>query len=143
MTILCGEPWFYNFLSPSFYFAGTEPPSPTLLQRRPYKRNASLINNKMVRHITVQFLFQMAVLGYLLLGGAGHFNTVAGSKVHLTVIFNTFVFCQVSKGDACLGVPRCLLLNSELSQLVSSFKLKLLRLTASSHHHSNPPSGVQ
>jgi calcium-translocating P-type ATPase len=74
---------------------GTEPPSPTLLQRRPYKRNASLINNKMLRHITIQFLFQMALLSYLLLLGASHFDTIAGSKVHLTIIFNTFVFCQV------------------------------------------------
>jgi magnesium-transporting ATPase (P-type) len=28
---------------------GTEPPSPSLLDRRPYKRNASLISNKMIR----------------------------------------------------------------------------------------------
>src|SRR5690348_14365311 len=46
---------------------GTEPPSPTLLQRMPYKRNASLINNKMLRHIIIQFIFQMALLCYLLL----------------------------------------------------------------------------
>lgn len=74
---------------------GTEPPSPSLLQRRPYKRNASLINNKMLRHITVQFLFQMALLSYLLMIGAEHFDTTTGSKQHLTIIFNTFVFCQV------------------------------------------------
>jgi len=74
---------------------GTEPPSPTLLQRMPYKRNASLINNKMLRHITIQFLFQMVLLCYLLLIGAEHFGTYTGSKQHLTIIFNTFVFCQV------------------------------------------------
>jgi magnesium-transporting ATPase (P-type) len=48
------------------YPQGTEPPAATLLQRRPYKRNASLINFKMMRNITVQFLFQMSMLGYLL-----------------------------------------------------------------------------
>jgi P-type Ca2+ transporter type 2C len=74
---------------------GTEPPSPKLLLRRPYKRNASLISNKMYRNITVQFLFQMALLSYLLLVGAPHFGTEAGSKTHLTIIFNAFVFCQV------------------------------------------------
>ena len=74
---------------------GTEPPSAKLLQRRPYKRNASLVSNKMARNIFVQFAFQMALLCYLLLVGAPHFDTAANSKEHLTIIFNTFVFCQV------------------------------------------------
>ena len=74
---------------------GTEPPSAKLLQRRPCKRNASLISNKMYRNITIQFLFQLTLLCYLLLNGASHFNVVEDSKEHLTVIFNTFVFCQV------------------------------------------------
>ena len=33
---------------------GTEPPSPSLLNRRPYKRDASLISNVMWRNILVQ-----------------------------------------------------------------------------------------
>lgn len=74
---------------------GTEPPSPKLLQRRPYKRNASLISNKMYRNIAVQCLFQLAILCYLLLHGAPHFDTTLHSTQHLTIIFNTFVFCQV------------------------------------------------
>jgi calcium-translocating P-type ATPase len=74
---------------------GTEPPSAKLLQRRPYKRNASLISNKMYRNIAVQFLLQMGLLTYLLLHGAPHFGALEHSKEHLTIIFNTFVFCQV------------------------------------------------
>jgi magnesium-transporting ATPase (P-type) len=74
---------------------GTEPPSETLLQRRPYKRNASLINYKMMRNIAVQFFFQMVLLAYLLFLGAGDFGCVEGSRTHVTIIFNTFVFCQV------------------------------------------------
>lgn len=74
---------------------GTEPPSPTLLERRPYKRDASLISNKMIRNITFQCLFQIGVLCYLLLGGAPHFGVAEDSIAHITVIFNTFVFCQV------------------------------------------------
>mmetsp|Transcript_14213 Transcript_14213/g.23654 ORF Transcript_14213/g.23654 Transcript_14213/m.23654 type:complete len:1068 (-) Transcript_14213:64-3267(-) len=74
---------------------GTEPPSPKLLNRRPYKRNASLISRKMYRNITIQFIFQMGLLCYLLLIGAPHFGVVEGSKEHITVIFNTFVYCQV------------------------------------------------
>jgi len=76
---------------------GTEPPSPDLLDRRPYKRDASLISNQMIRNIAVQFLYQMAVLAYLLLhdGTPEHFNTVPGSPTHTTIIFNTFVYCQI------------------------------------------------
>jgi len=74
---------------------GTEPPSAKLLQRRPYKRNASLISNKMYRNITLQFIFQMGILCYLLMFGAPHFGVVENSTEHLTIIFNTFVFCQV------------------------------------------------
>jgi len=75
---------------------GTEPPSPTLLKRRPYRRDASLISNKMLRNISVQFLFQLGLLWYLLLPlGAVHFGVEEESTAHLTVVFNTFVFCQV------------------------------------------------
>lgn len=75
---------------------GTEPPSADLLKRRPYIRNASLISNKMMRNIAAQCVFQLAVLCYLLLfGGAQHFETVPDSTQHITIVFNTFVFCQV------------------------------------------------
>ena len=55
----------------------------------------SLVSNKMLRHISVQFLFQMGLLVYLLLIGAPHFGVHEDSLEHLTIIFNTFVFCQV------------------------------------------------
>jgi len=74
---------------------GTEPPSATLLERRPYKRNASLVSNKMLRHIIIQFLFQFALLSYLLIMGVQHFQVISNSKEHTTIIFNTFVLCQV------------------------------------------------
>ena len=74
---------------------GTEPPSLTLLDRRPYKRNASLISNRMLRNITCQFLFQIGLLTYLLQLGYTDFNTIYGSREHFTVIFNAFVFCQI------------------------------------------------
>jgi magnesium-transporting ATPase (P-type) len=74
---------------------GTEPPSPTLLERLPYKRNASLISYPMMRNIAIQAIFQLLLLTYLLLYGAGDFDVVEGSHAHLTLIFNTFVFCQI------------------------------------------------
>jgi magnesium-transporting ATPase (P-type) len=74
---------------------GTEPPSMNLLKRKPFKRNASLISNRMFRNIFFQFVFQMAVLVYLLEFAAPHFNVIPLSTQHLTVVFNAFVFCQV------------------------------------------------
>lgn len=74
---------------------GTEPPSPSLLKRLPYRRDASLVSSKMLRNIGIQSLFQLLLLSYLLLLGADHFGVVVNSTQHLTVVFNTFVFCQV------------------------------------------------
>ena len=77
---------------------GTEPPSPTLLSRRPYKRNSSLISYVMWRNIIVQSVFQIGLLAYLLKYGAEDFGILSENKgniVHTTIVFNTFVFCQV------------------------------------------------
>ncbi len=74
---------------------GTEPPSEKLLQRRPYKRDASLISRVMIRNILVQSVFQVAVLMYLLHGAPVDMGLKAGSPQHSTFVFNTFVFCQI------------------------------------------------
>lgn len=74
---------------------GTEPPSLNLLKRKPFKRNASLISNRMYRNIFFQFVFQLGVLLYLLELAPAHFNVIAHSTQHLTIVFNAFVFCQV------------------------------------------------
>ena len=74
---------------------GTEPPSKQLLSRRPYRRDASLISNVMWSNIAFQSFFQIVLLCYLLIGGADDFNVVEGSATHYTIIFTTFVFCQV------------------------------------------------
>ena len=46
---------------------GTEPPIPELLQRKPYKRTASLISRPMRRNILVQASFQLSLLVFLML----------------------------------------------------------------------------
>lgn len=74
---------------------GTEPPSLDLLQRLPYKRNASLISRVMWRNIIIQSLFQIAILGYTLTNGHEHFGVTKGSIEHYTVVFNLFVFLQI------------------------------------------------
>ena len=57
---------------------GTEPPSPVLLERRPYRRNASLISYPMIRNIAFQSVFQLVLLCYLLLYGAQDFGVDTG-----------------------------------------------------------------
>ena len=74
---------------------GTEPPAAELLLRRPYKRDASLINLPMWRNILAQSSYQLGLLIYLLREGPEIFGCESGSTHHFTIIFNAFVFCQV------------------------------------------------
>ena len=74
---------------------GTEPPTPKLLQRAPYKRDASLINYPMWRNILVQATYQLGLLIFLLKKGPSIFNCESGSTYHFTILFNAFVFCQI------------------------------------------------
>lgn len=74
---------------------GTEPPHSELLDRRPYRRDASLISRPMWRNILCQATYQLIVLVFLLNKGPRMFNCEDGSNHHFTIIFNAFVFCQV------------------------------------------------
>ena len=53
---------------------GTEKPTPELLQRKPYKRNSSLVSKPMWRNIFVQSAYQLVLLLCLLFAGAKWFN---------------------------------------------------------------------
>ena len=74
---------------------GTEPPRMELLDRRPYKRDASLISRPMWRNIICQAIYQLLLLVFLLNKGPKMFRCQDGSRHHFTIIFNAFVFCQV------------------------------------------------
>lgn len=74
---------------------GTEPPQIELLDRRPYKRDSSLISLPMWRNILIQATYQLGLLVYLLNKGPELFHCEDGSTHHFTIIFNAFVFCQV------------------------------------------------
>lgn len=74
---------------------GTEPPRLELLDRRPYKRDASLISRPMWRNILCQATYQLLLLVFLLNKGPKMFKCEDGSMHHFTIIFNAFVFCQV------------------------------------------------
>jgi len=75
----------------------TEEPTPALLERKPYGRDAPLITRKMWRFITVHSIYQLIVNFVLLYAGDkifGH-RFPKGSVEHYTIIFNTFVFMQL------------------------------------------------
>ena len=74
---------------------GTEPPTLELLDRRPYRRDASLISRPMWRNILCQATYQLMTLVFLLNKGPQLFECEDGSRHHFTIIFNAFVFCQV------------------------------------------------
>jgi len=74
---------------------GTEPPRKDLLDRRPYRRDASLISRPMWRNILCQAIYQLSLLVFLLNKGPLLFKCEDGSRHHFTIIFNAFVFCQV------------------------------------------------
>lgn len=75
----------------------TEPPHDGLMRRPPIGRNIHFITKIMWRNIMGQSIYQLIVLGVLGFQGKQLFNlTDHNSTATLnTLIFNTFVFCQV------------------------------------------------
>ncbi|CAD6254922.1 unnamed protein product [Miscanthus lutarioriparius] len=75
----------------------TEPPNDDMMKRPPVGRGESFITKVMWRNIIGQSLYQLVVLGVLMFAGEQFLNIKgADSKsVINTLIFNSFVFCQV------------------------------------------------
>jgi Ca2+-transporting ATPase len=80
----------------------TEPPYDELMRRPPVRRDTSFISNQMWRNIIGQAVYQLAALAILQYMGKEilHLTDDSANKLLNTVIFNTFVFCQV--GISCL-----------------------------------------
>ncbi|KAG1338374.1 Calcium-transporting ATPase [Cocos nucifera] len=75
----------------------TEPPNDEMMKRPPVKRGESFITRTMWRNIIGQSLYQLVVLGTLMFAGKRLLN-IEGSNADSilnTLIFNSFVFCQV------------------------------------------------
>ncbi|KAL6893794.1 hypothetical protein ACP4OV_007892 [Aristida adscensionis] len=75
----------------------TEPPDDGLMKKAPIGRIGKFITNMMWRNILGQSLFQFVVMWYLQTQGKSLFG-LEGSDADTvlnTIIFNTFVFCQV------------------------------------------------
>ncbi|CAL5392718.1 unnamed protein product [Camellia sinensis] len=71
----------------------TEKPSNELMQKPPVGRTKPLITNIMWRNLLAQAFYQMTVLLTLQFGGKSIFGV--NTNVNNTLIFNTFVLCQV------------------------------------------------
>ncbi|CAL0303230.1 unnamed protein product [Lupinus luteus] len=71
----------------------TEKPTIDLMNKPPVGRTEPLITNIMWRNLLAQALYQITVLLTLQFNGEAIFNVT--SKVRDTLIFNTFVLCQV------------------------------------------------
>lgn len=75
----------------------TEPPNDDLMKRAPVGRKGNFISNVMWRNIFGQSIYQFVVIWYLQTAGkvAFHLNGPDSDLILNTLIFNSFVFCQV------------------------------------------------
>ncbi|KAF5738869.1 calcium-transporting ATPase 12 plasma membrane-type [Tripterygium wilfordii] len=71
----------------------TERPTDELMKKKPVGRTEPLITNIMWRNLLAQALYQIAILLTLQFQGESIFNV--SPEVNDTLIFNTFVLCQV------------------------------------------------
>ncbi|KAL1559571.1 putative calcium-transporting ATPase 11, plasma membrane-type [Salvia divinorum] len=72
----------------------TEPPHDGLMKQQPVGRNAHIITRVMWRNIIGQSIYQLIVLGVLQFYGK-QMLSLDGEATLRSLIFNTFVFCQV------------------------------------------------
>lgn len=81
----------------------TEPPTESLLLRRPYGRNKPLISRTMMKNILGHAIYQLVITFTLLFAGEKIFNIDNGRNTplhsppseHYTIIFNVFVMMQL------------------------------------------------
>ncbi|XP_072237990.1 plasma membrane calcium-transporting ATPase 2 isoform X4 [Leuresthes tenuis] len=81
----------------------TEPPTESLLRRKPYGRNKPLISSTMTKNILGHGVYQLVIIFTLLFAGEQIFDIDNGRNAplhsppseHYTIIFNTFVMMQL------------------------------------------------
>ncbi|XP_042261891.1 plasma membrane calcium-transporting ATPase 2 isoform X4 [Thunnus albacares] len=81
----------------------TEPPTESLLKRKPYGRNKPLISSTMTKNILGHGVYQLVIIFTLLFVGEQIFDIDSGRDAplhsppseHYTIIFNTFVMMQL------------------------------------------------
>ncbi|KAI8367780.1 PMCA-type calcium-translocating P-type ATPase [Blakeslea trispora] len=77
----------------------TDPPTEELLERAPEPRSAPLITFKMWKMIIGQAIFQIVVTVVLLYSDVLHYRP--DDPILQTIVFNTFVFCQIFNEINC------------------------------------------
>nr|DBA33923.1 TPA: hypothetical protein GDO54_001542 [Pyxicephalus adspersus] len=81
----------------------TEPPTDSLLLRKPYGRNKPLISRTMMKNILGHAIYQLTIIFTLLFAGETFFDIDSGRNAplhsppseHYTIVFNTFVMMQL------------------------------------------------
>ncbi|XP_043932862.1 plasma membrane calcium-transporting ATPase 4-like isoform X3 [Protopterus annectens] len=81
----------------------TEPPTESLLLRKPYGRNKPLISRTMMKNILGHAVYQLVIIFTLLFAGEKFFDIDSGRNAplhappseHYTIVFNTFVMMQL------------------------------------------------
>ncbi|KAJ8245299.1 hypothetical protein GJAV_G00269310 [Gymnothorax javanicus] len=81
----------------------TEPPTESLLLRKPYGRNKPLISRTMMKNILGHAVYQLTIIFTLLFAGEQIFDIDNGRNAplhappseHYTIVFNTFVMMQL------------------------------------------------
>uniref|UniRef100_A0AAR2JD09 Calcium-transporting ATPase n=1 Tax=Pygocentrus nattereri TaxID=42514 RepID=A0AAR2JD09_PYGNA len=81
----------------------TEPPTESLLLRKPYGRNKPLISRTMMKNILGHGVYQLTIIFTLLFAGEKIFDIDSGRNAplhappseHYTIVFNTFVMMQL------------------------------------------------
>ena len=84
----------------------TERPTDDLMKRPPVGRKGNFISNVMWRNILGQSIYQFVVLWFLQTRGkaAFHLDGPDSDLILNTLIFNSFVFCQVNLHHHCIGL---------------------------------------
>ncbi|XP_061912008.1 plasma membrane calcium-transporting ATPase 3-like isoform X3 [Entelurus aequoreus] len=81
----------------------TEPPTESLLLRKPYGRNKPLISRTMMKNILGHAVYQLVIIFTLLFAGEKFFDIDSGRNAplhsppseHYTIVFNVFVMMQL------------------------------------------------
>ncbi|XP_028854468.1 plasma membrane calcium-transporting ATPase 4 isoform X2 [Denticeps clupeoides] len=81
----------------------TEPPTESLLLRKPYGRNKPLISRTMMKNILGHAVYQLVIIFTLLFAGEKFFDIDSGRNTplhsppseHYTIVFNVFVMMQL------------------------------------------------
>ncbi|OQR81907.1 calcium-transporting ATPase [Thraustotheca clavata] len=123
---------------------GTETPKQDLLNRRPYKKEASIMSHIMIKNIAVQSTYQLLLLLYLLFFGAKSFNFndndyCLSSTIRLQSNLNVTleVPCVTYTGQKCPSLNCSYYANMTTSDLKPNIPQPCLSIHCNEHDYSH------